>query len=99
MKPQLSRSITVAIALLMCAEAAFAGTGGAYIDGIKQFFVELLQGTGGMVIGLAGLLYGLVVGIPRGSLAGIGGGFGLAAGSYYGPDIIMGMASMTLMTL
>lgn len=85
------------IALLTMSEMALAGTGGAFIDGLKTFIHDSLTGTVGVVIGLAGLLYGLVAGVARGSLGGLGIGIGLAAGSYYGPDIISSMATATLM--
>lgn len=86
----------VGLPLLMATEMAFAGSGGAFVDGIKTFIIESLQGTVGMVIGLAGLAFGLFAGIMKGSLAQAGGGFGLAAGAYYGPDIIVQMATATL---
>lgn len=91
--------VVLGLALLLVTESAFAGSGGAFVDGIKTFLIESLQGTVGMVIGLAGLAFGLFAGIMRGSLAQAGGGFGLAAGAYYGPDIIVNMATATLAIL
>lgn len=90
--------VVVATLLLIASEVAVAGTGGVFIDGLKTFIQNSLEGTLGIVIGLAGLLYGLVAGVAQGSLKGLGIGVGLAAGSYYGPNIITGMATATLLT-
>lgn len=92
-----SNLFMLSVVLLTASEIALAGTGGAFIDGLKTFISDSLTGTVGVVIGLAGLLYGLVAGVARGSLGGLGIGIGLAAGSYYGPDIITSMATATLL--
>lgn len=95
----IARIAALAIALLVLAEPALAGTGGAFLDGLKQFLTDSMEGTLGAVIGISGLLYGLFGGVMKGSLGGAGVGFGLAAGSYYGPAIIAQMSMMTLQTL
>jgi len=99
MKTSRSTAMLLLVSLLMVSELALAGTGGTFLDGFKSFMIGSLQGTLGTVIGLGGLIYGLVSGIGRGSLAGLGIGAGLAAGSYYGPDIISAMSTMTLAVL
>ncbi|MDK9702560.1 MAG: hypothetical protein OEL20_05425 [Sulfuritalea sp.] len=94
-----ARLAVLALFLLVLAEPALAGTGGAFLDGLKQFLVDSMEGTLGAVIGISGLLYGLFGGVMKGSLGGAGVGFGLAAGSYYGPAIISQMSMMTLQSL
>lgn len=91
-----TRSVVVSLLAMAAVEPAFAGSGGAFVDGLKTFIIEALQGQVGVIIGLAGLLYGLFGGIARGSLGGAGVGFGLAGGAFYGPDIITGMAVATV---
>jgi hypothetical protein len=91
--------VLLALTLALLAEPALAGTGGAFLDGLKQFLTDSMEGTLGAVIGIAGLLYGLFGGVMKGSLGGAGVGFGLAAGSYYGPAIISQMSMLTLQTL
>lgn len=91
--------LMMALLVLVMVEPAFAGTGGNFVEGLKSFISDALQGQVGVLIGLSGLLYGLFGGIARGSLGGAGVGFGLAGGSFYGPDIINGMAVATLQVL
>ncbi|MBE7540590.1 MAG: hypothetical protein KJZ92_15420 [Rhodocyclaceae bacterium] len=96
MKTRQSQYVFLAVALMTVSEMALAGTGGSFLDGLKTFIQTSLEGTLGIVIGLAGLLYGLVAGIARGSLGGLGIGVGLAAAAYYGPNIVSTMATATL---
>lgn len=93
-----SRAIAVAIVLMVASELAMAGTGGTYVSSLETFIAQALQGTVGMVIGLSGLLYGLIAGVAKGNLGGMGVGVGLAAGAYYGPDIIIGMTTAVHMS-
>lgn len=93
---RLAQTAFIVLVLMTTSEMALAGTGGAFLDGLKTFIQTSLEGTLGVVIGLAGLLYGLVAGIARGSLGGLGIGVGLAAAAYYGPNIVTTMATATL---
>lgn len=98
MKKRLFRfAVLLLPALLLTQEALAGGTGGGFIQPLLNFLSETLKGYGGTTIGLGGLAYGLIKGIGQGSLAGLGIGLGLAAGAYYGPDLIAGLNSATLL--
>lgn len=97
MKKRLLRFAVILLPALLLAQEVFAGgTGGGFIQPLLNFLSETLKGYGGTTIGIGGLAYGLVKGIGQGSLAGLGTGLGLAAGAYYGPDLISGLNSATL---
>lgn len=81
-----------AMLMLATAEAMAGATGGSFIKSLSDFISTSLEGYVGIAIGTAGILYGLVQGIGRGSLGGFGTGVGLAVGSYYGPNIITALA-------
>lgn len=86
----------VAMLMLATADAMAGATGGSFIKSLSDFIATSLEGYVGIAIGTAGILYGLVQGIGKGSMAGFGTGVGLAIGSYYGPQIITALAGAAI---
>jgi len=99
MKPTRISTIAVLAMLATLADTAWAGgTGGAFVQPLLNFLTEALKGYLGTLIGVAGLLYGLIGGVARGSIIGIGTGAALAGGAYFGPDMISAISSATITT-
>jgi conjugal transfer pilus assembly protein TraA len=84
--------VVMFIIVMAMAIHAWAGSDSTF-DTVVQWLANLLQGSGGKLVGLLGLAIALIGGVVRGSLIGLALGLGLCVASIYGPNILMGMFS------
>lgn len=90
--------LALLVALVMTGNAmASSSSGGAFISDLHEFMKTSLEGMVGTTIAIGGLGYGLIAGIAKGSMAGLGVGLGLAIAAFYGPKIIGALGSAVVL--
>lgn len=80
--------ITATLVLMAFVSAALAGTGGSELGGIYDWFVGLVEGTGGKLLAVIALLGAISVTAVSFKVAGIGGLLFIVLGAAFGVAFI-----------
>lgn len=87
----------LAVAVLVAtSDAALAGTGGTEFDDIWLTLTDWVQGTLGRVVSGAMVMVGIIGGVARQSLMGLGMGVGAGLGLYNTPTVVESIMTATL---
>ena len=89
----------VAVATVVVAGPALAGTGGTEFDSVYATISGWATGTLGKLLALAAVIVGLGMGIVRQSVVGFVVGLGMAIGIYQAPAIVDSVVTATLPVL
>ena len=92
----ISTLITVAVVLAFITVPAFAGTGGDELSGIYDWFVGLIEGTGGRLIAVLALLGALAITAVSYKVGGVGGLLFVVLGAAFGTAFINSIITATV---